>query len=209
MGTKRKRSSKRYMNHYRLSEQVSNLINLVYTVLFFPKARLIRRPFYLRGKKSLSYGPGLTLGYGCRFDLISSPSPTLIIGNQVLMGDTVHIVAQNKVVIGNGCLLASKIFISDTNHGFLTTQDPQSSPLIPPNLRPFETKPVLIGKNVWIGESVTILPGVAIGDGVIIGAHSVVTKDVPAYVMVVGAPARPIKMYDFEASIWKSVKEPT
>ncbi|WP_285946812.1 CatB-related O-acetyltransferase, partial [Thomasclavelia cocleata] len=53
--------------------------------------------------------------------------------------------------------------------------------------------PVVIGDNVWIGANVTILPGVTIGDYVVVAAGSVVTKDVPAYCVVGGNPARVIK----------------
>ena len=49
------------------------------------------------------------------------------------------------------------------------------------------------GDNVWIGGSVTILPGVTIGDGVTIGAGSVVTKDIPDYVVAAGNPCRIIR----------------
>lgn len=55
------------------------------------------------------------------------------------------------------------------------------------------SKPVTIGNDVWIGEGVFIKDGVAIGDGAIVGAHSVVTHDVPAYAVVVGAPATIIR----------------
>ena len=51
-------------------------------------------------------------------------------------------------------------------------------------------KPVRIGRNVWIGSSAIILPGVTVGDDAIIGAGSVVTRDVPEGVTVVGNPAR-------------------
>lgn len=50
--------------------------------------------------------------------------------------------------------------------------------------------PVTIGANVWIGGAAIILPGLTIGDNAIVGAGSVVTKDVPAGVTVVGNPAR-------------------
>lgn len=190
------------MNHYQFSEKITNVINLVYTMIFFPKARLIRRPFYLRGKRSFGYGQGFTCGYGCRFDLSNDTKLSLVLGANVLIGDYVHIVALDSVRIGDNCLLASKVFISDTNHGNLNTSDPNSSPLIPVNQRPLQTKPVIIGKNVWIGEAVSILPGVTIGDGVIIGAQSVVTNNIPAHSMVVGVPARVIKTYDFEHSLW-------
>jgi maltose O-acetyltransferase len=51
-------------------------------------------------------------------------------------------------------------------------------------------RPVRIGANVWIGGGAIILPGVTIGDDAIIGAGSVVARDVPTGVTVVGNPAR-------------------
>ena len=53
--------------------------------------------------------------------------------------------------------------------------------------------PITIGKNVWIGDKATILPGVTIGDGAVIAANAVVTKNVSAYNIVGGNPARIIK----------------
>lgn len=54
---------------------------------------------------------------------------------------------------------------------------------------------VTIGNRVWIGPNVTILPKVTIGRGAIIGANSVVTKNIPAYSIAVGVPAKCIKIY--------------
>lgn len=56
----------------------------------------------------------------------------------------------------------------------------------------------VIGNDVWIGHGAMILPGVTIGNGAIIGAGSVVAKDVPAYAIVAGNPARVIR-FRFEA----------
>jgi maltose O-acetyltransferase len=53
--------------------------------------------------------------------------------------------------------------------------------------------PTIIEDNVWIGHRVIIMPGLNIGKGSIIGAGAVVTKDVPAYAVVAGIPAKIIR----------------
>lgn len=62
------------------------------------------------------------------------------------------------------------------------------------------SEPVTIGDNVWIGGNATILPGVSVGSNVVIGAGSVVVKDVPDNVVVVGNPARIVKRIAPEAT---------
>ena len=52
---------------------------------------------------------------------------------------------------------------------------------------------IVIGNDVWIGYEAIIMSGVKIADGAIIGTHAVVTKDVPAYTIVGGIPAKPIR----------------
>jgi phosphonate metabolism protein (transferase hexapeptide repeat family) len=53
---------------------------------------------------------------------------------------------------------------------------------------------VHIGHDTWIGHGVVIMPGVRIGNGAVVGSNSVVTRDVPAYAVVAGAPARVLRM---------------
>lgn len=52
---------------------------------------------------------------------------------------------------------------------------------------------IVIGNDVWIGYEAVILAGVSIGDGAVVGARAVVTRDIPAYTIVGGVPARPIR----------------
>ena len=53
--------------------------------------------------------------------------------------------------------------------------------------------PITVGNNVWIAAGVTVCAGVTIGDNSVIGAGSVVTKDIPANVLAVGTPCRPVR----------------
>ena len=64
---------------------------------------------------------------------------------------------------------------------------------LPMNVQPWVERDIVIGNDVWIGSNSVILAGVKIGDGTVIGAGSVVTKDIPAFVVAGGVPARTIK----------------
>ena len=113
----------------------------------------------------------------------------------------------NKVVIGDNVLMASKIYISDCSHGFYEGGDNDSNPDQIPMDRKYKVGEVIIGDNVWLGEFVLVLPDVIIGKGSIIGANSVVTKNIPAYSIAVGSPARVIKKYNFSTQRWEIVKK--
>ncbi len=190
-------------NLYSPSEYIKNVYSLLMTKLTMRQARFVRRPIYIRGSKSLVGCKGLTTGRFCRFDLECS-KPTLFIGDNVEMGDMTHIVAHERVEIGNNVLIASKCFISDTNHGVYKGED-QDSPDIPPNDRKLVTKPVKIGNNVWIGENAVILAGAEIGDGCIVGANSVVKGVVPECSVVVGTGIV-VKRFSCEEKAWKRIE---
>lgn len=190
-------------NQYSPTEYVKNVYSLLMTKLTLRQARFIRRPVYIRGARSLKGCRGLTTGRFCRFDLPGT-KPTLFIGDDCEMGDMTHIVAHEKVQIGSHVLIASKCFISDTNHGRYHG-DQQDSPDTPPNQRKLVTEPVIIGNNVWIGENAVILAGARIGDGCIIGANSVVTKVIEPGSVVTGANVVK-RRYSRRSGCWESME---
>lgn len=117
-------------------------------------------------------------------------SPEILLGDNVSIGDESQITSINRIVIGTGVLTGKKVLITDNAHGQFNETDLRKKPL---EREMFSKGPVIIKDNVWIGEKATILAGVTIGTGCIIGANSVVTKDIPDYCIVAGAPARIIK----------------
>lgn len=179
---------------------------LVHTKLSVPSARLLRLPIDIRGKGGIEFGHNLTTGYGCRLESFSEDgSKSLLFGNNVQINDYCHINALKSMRIGNNVLIASKVFITDLEHGSYIGDENDSQPSSIVKDRPLSSKPVVIGNNVWIGELCSVLSGVTIGENSIIGANSVVTKSIPANSIAVGNPAKVIKQFNFSTNKWERV----
>jgi len=194
-----------YLESYGVAGLISLICDTIRTRLFFPNARLVRFPIYIRGRKRISFEGAFSCGRRLRLEAFGekNTAATLIhIGRDVRFGDDVHIGAIQSVTLGDRVLLASKIFISDHNHGSYSDSE-HTDPRQAPFDRPLAGAPVVIEDDVWIGEFVVVLPGVRIGKGSIIGAMTTVTKNVPAYCIAVGSPARVIKRYNFETGVWE------
>jgi lipopolysaccharide O-acetyltransferase len=166
--------------------------------------RLVRYPYYFRGQSFIEFGKGFTSGVGLRIDAFGSKPRQVIFGSNVEIGDYVHIGALESVTIGDNVLMASKIYISDHDHGIYAGQNTSPAGQIQSE-KPLQISPVVIGNNVWLGENVCVLKGVHIGENSIIGASSVVTKSIPANSIAVGAPAKVVKQYDTSLKEWISV----
>ena len=191
-------------NYYTFSEAAKTACALFITKVFYRDAFLIRRPFYLRGKPRVKWGKGFRTGYRCRIEAFGKKDDyetRLVIGENCHMGDNVHIAAAQSVNIGDNCLIASHVFISDCSHGDVNSQFPVGHPAA----RPLVTEPTSVGDDVWIGENVCILMGSHVGTGSIVGANAVVTKKFPDYCVLAGVPAKIVKRYDFESGSWKRV----
>lgn len=194
------------LQKYSLNQIFHLFIYKVRGFFLFRNSRLIRFPFRLRGKKYIKIDIGFTTGFNCRldaFNFFEVDNYLIKIGKNVEINDDVHIAAIESVEIGDNVLIASKVFITDHNHGNYS-KTKQDSPNVPPSKRPLVSSPVKIEDNVWIGEFVSILPGVTIGKGSIIGTMSVVTKNIPPNSIAVGSPAKVIKKFDFGINEWVS-----
>jgi acetyltransferase-like isoleucine patch superfamily enzyme len=152
-------------------------------------------PLYLRGGKYITIGNNFYSDLRLRLEAYDEHlghkfSPKIVIGNNVSINSDCHIGAINEIIIEDGVLIASKVFITDHYHGEITSE----AIMDPPTERKLYSKgPVKIKKNVWIGEGVAILPNVTIGENSMIGANSVITRDIPKNSVVGGNPARIIR----------------
>jgi acetyltransferase-like isoleucine patch superfamily enzyme len=101
----------------------------------------------------------------------------LQIGNGTYLNRNTVVIATERVTIGCDCKIAWDVNIMDSDFHALPGKE-------------LESKPVVIDDDVWIGCRAIILKGVHIGRGAIVAAGAVVTKDVPAYALVGGVPAK-------------------
>jgi acetyltransferase-like isoleucine patch superfamily enzyme len=109
------------------------------------------------------------------------------IGNNVYIGKNCSLYGYDNITIGENTLIARDTIMLTRSHIF-------SDSKVPIREQGYSSSPIIIGSDVWIGARVTILPGVNIGDGSVVAAGSIVNKDVPAYTVVAGSPAKIIKL---------------
>ncbi len=111
------------------------------------------------------------------------PPKCVKLGTDIYLGRGVRIFAYNQeysVTIGDRVFIGPDAYLTVLAHDYST-----------PELKNIYGS-IDVGKNVWIAARAVICPGVTIGEGAVVAAGAVVTKDVPAYTVVAGVPARPI-----------------
>ena len=131
----------------------------------------------------------LEVGRGCQIHKGVELNPfggSITLGENVWLGPNLVIYGHGGVEIGDDCLLSMNVVILSSNH-----QIPNRERHI--RWEQDQLRPTQIGKDVWIGANAVILGGVTIGDGCVVAAGAVVTKDLPAYSVAMGVPARVVR----------------
>lgn len=158
----------------------------------YPEARIIN---ILKNKSAISIGNSSHIQGEL---LIFAHGGSIRIGNECYIGVGTRIWSGQSVTIGNRVLISHGVNIFDNQtHSLSASERNQHFRKIFSTGHPTEIslgeRPVVIEDDVWIACMSIILRGVHIGRGAIIAAGSVVTKDVPAWSVVAGNPARVVK----------------
>lgn len=128
--------------------------------------------------------------------LVFAHGGNIRIGEACFVGEHSRIWSADSITIGNRVLISHNVNIHDNNSHSLSARNRHLhvsyifSQGHPQKLDDVASAPVLIEDDAWIGFNSTILKGVTVGRGAIIAAAAVVTKDVPAFAVVAGNPAR-------------------
>jgi acetyltransferase-like isoleucine patch superfamily enzyme len=172
-----------------------------------PKIRAWAEPWQAEIQARLRALEAVEIGEGCfvapEAKIFAEPHRSVRIGDRVTIGaeaflhgpitigDDVSINPRVSmdggragIVIGEGARIATGATIYAFDHGF----DPRA----PIREQPVTSRGIVIGRDVWIGAQAGIIDGVTIGDHAVVGMGAVVTKDVPAWAIVGGVPARVI-----------------
>lgn len=180
------------------------------------KSVYIQNDVELLGACNIKLGSGVHLFKGVRIDGLGHKNNQIILEEGVavernvdigaldntqvyidkgtFIGVGVCIAGPGNIKIGKRCLIAAHTGIFGNNHIYT---DPLKCIADQGVIR----KGITIEDDCWLGHNVTVTDGVTIGKGSVIGAGAVVTKDIPAYSIAVGIPARVIKTRLPEESI--------
>lgn len=118
------------------------------------------------------------------FDGIYSKGPSIVIGDNVFIGNNTEFNITDKIIIGNNCLIAAGCRFVDHNHGI------ELGELIRNQMAP--KLAINIEDDVWFGCNCVVLKGVKIGKGAVIAAGAVVNKSILPYEIWGGVPAKKI-----------------
>jgi acetyltransferase-like isoleucine patch superfamily enzyme len=161
----------------------SSKINSIEGFLYLNKGMRGKEPFIgmveMNDNSTINVSNTFTIYSGCHIILL--PKATLNLGSGYI-NRNVKIRCHQQISIGNNVAISENVTIWDSDaHQIISNEQKPIS------------QPITIGNNVWIGTNATILKGVTIGDGAVIASGAVVTKNIPAYCLAAGVPAKVIK----------------
>ncbi len=186
-------------------ERFSSNLAVGERTVFLPSAHYEQYPSP-DDKAHLFFGSDCMIG--ARF-ILESNQARVQVGDRSYISPGTTLTAREAITIGSDVMISWQVQIID-HDGHALNWAQRRADILQQNAdhragKNFRTskdwsqvicKPISIGDKVWIGFGSSILKGVTIGEGAIIGAQSVVTRDIEAWTIVAGNPARVVKQLD-------------
>jgi acetyltransferase-like isoleucine patch superfamily enzyme len=144
-----------------------------------------------KGAMLIAHGPGSSIGIGhrtwlCYNCILDTSDGWIKLGSDCTVNSFSILYGNGGLDIGNGVRIAPHTVIASMNHIY---EDPD----IPIFKQGIQSEGIKIEDDVWIGAGAKVLDGVIIGKGSVVAAGAVVTKNIPAYSIAAGVPAKVIK----------------
>lgn len=136
---------------------------------------------HVQPRRALTIGPDARISPNAIF----SNAERIEIGARLNLGARCHLwagPARGRLIIGDDVLFGPEVMVTAAGYRF--------NDGAPVTEQAMDEADVVIGNDVWLGTRAIVLPGARIGDGAVIGASAIVTGEIPAYAIAVGAPAR-------------------
>lgn len=175
-------------------------IRAVGYTLFFGKFKFpsyIGKPVFIGNSKYIFIGKRVRIFPGARME-VHGNSSKIIIQDNVSIGQNLHIISGGgqELIIGKNTTFSANVFVTNIDHKY----DEIGKHILEQPLVNAHTK---IGENCFVGYGAVIQAGTVLGKQCIVGSNAVVRGIFPDYCVIVGIPAKIVKRYDIENSVWR------
>ncbi len=183
-----------------LYKLIWGIVTLFYAPFFkkisFPS--YIGIPIFTLGLKRVSIGKRVRIFPGLRIETHDKGS--IVFEDGISIGQNFHITSAGNLVIGQNTTISGNVFVTNIDHDYKTIDQH----ILDQQMMVKDTR---IGSNCFIGYGVAIQAGTILGKQCIVGAHSVVRGEFPDYSVLVGSPARLVKLYNTRSNRWVKVNQ--
>lgn len=165
---------------------------------FFGKFTLpsyIGKPVFIGNFKRIFIGKRVRIFPGARIEVIGEEA-SITFKDNISIGQNLHITSANDLTIGKNTTILENVMITNIDHDY---QEIDKHILEQKHI----IKETQIGENCFIGYGAVIQAGTILGKQCVVGANSVVRGHYPDYSVIVGVPARIVKRYDEQSSLWR------
>lgn len=173
------------------------IYSIYYKAIKFPG--YLGCPIFTFGFNKVKFGKYVRILPNSRFE-VHSEDGYIHIHDNVSIGQNFHVTSKGPLNICSGTVINGNVSITNIDHEYSDITKSVSQ-------QPFIVKETYISENCYIGFGVVIQAGTRLGIHSVVGANSVVRGHYPDYCVLVGAPAKIIKIYDHEKKIWIRVNE--